>query len=89
MYQRIFSAKNSSPAKSSVFWIIGVVILESIISLLGLTGSVAILKGYLPDIISQEQLLKEGRFIIIVAKQSASESIIPVIAICELPILQV
>lgn len=82
MYQRIFSAENSSSAKKAVFfWIIGVIVLESIISLLGLTGAVAIVKGYIPDIISQEQLLSnKDELSLLVAKQSASESIIPAIA---------
>ncbi len=82
MYQRIFSAENSSSAKKAVFfWIFGVVFLESIISLLGLTGAVAIVKGHIPDIIIQEQLLSnKDELSLLVAKQSASESIIPAIA---------
>lgn len=82
MYQRIFSAENSSSAKKAVFfWIIGVIVLESIISLLGLTGAVAIAKGYIPDIISQEQLLSsKNELSLLMAEQSASESIIPAIA---------
>ena len=82
MYQRIFSAENSSSAKKAVFfWIFGVVFLESIISLLGLTGAVAIAKGHIPDIIIQEQLLSnKDELSLLVAKQSASESIIPAIA---------
>ena len=39
MYQRIFSAQDGGSAKKAVFfWIIGVVLLESVISMLGLNG---------------------------------------------------
>mgnify|MGYP006252930271 CR=1 FL=1 len=51
MYQRIFSAQDGGSAKKAVFfWIIGVVLLESVISMLGLAGSVAAAKGIIPDL---------------------------------------
>jgi Na+/proline symporter len=83
MYQRIFSAKDSSSAKKAVFfWIIGVVILESVISMLGLTGAIAVEKGIMPNLVAQEQsvlsIVSEASML--EAKQSASESIIPAIA---------
>jgi SSS family solute:Na+ symporter/sodium/proline symporter len=53
MYQRIFSARDGGSARKAVFfWIIGVVILESAISMLGLTGFVAVTKGIIPDIVA-------------------------------------
>ena len=56
MYQRIFSARDGGSAKKAVFfWIIGVVILESVISALGLTGFVAVTKGIIPDIVENPQ----------------------------------
>jgi len=51
MYQRIFSAKNASVARKAVlFWVVGVVVLESSISFLGLTGSVAAAQGLIPEL---------------------------------------
>jgi len=51
MYQRIFSARDGGTARKAVFfWVIGVVILESSISFLGLTGSVAAEQGLLTDL---------------------------------------
>jgi solute:Na+ symporter, SSS family len=51
MYQRIFSAKTASVARKAVFfWVIGVVVLESSISFLGLTGSVAAAQGLIPEL---------------------------------------
>ena len=56
MYQRIFSAKDGGSAKKAVFfWIIGVVVLESVISMLGLTGAVAASKGIIPDLVAEAQ----------------------------------
>ena len=83
MYQRIFSAKNGVSAKKAVFcWIIGVIILESVISLLGLVGSVAATKGIMPDIvkISQEGIQTFNEAAMLQARQSGSESVIPAIA---------
>jgi SSS family solute:Na+ symporter len=92
MYQRIFSAKDGGSAKKAVFfWVIGVIILESSISFLGLTGSVAVEKGLMPDLVQNEQqiVMQEARRLgeypsageMLSAKQSGSESIIPAIAI--------
>lgn len=84
MYQRIFSAKDSGSAKKAVFfWIIGVIVLESVISMLGLTGAVAVEKGLIPDLIAHEQSMlssTSNAASMLEAKQSASESIIPAIA---------
>ena len=83
MYQRIFSARDGGSAKKAVFfWIIGVVILESVISALGLTGFVAVTKGIIPDIVADAQSNISGSetFQILEARQSGSESIIPAIA---------
>ncbi|MDG1847930.1 MAG: hypothetical protein P8J35_04780, partial [Candidatus Marinimicrobia bacterium] len=92
MYQRIFSAKDGGSAKKAVFfWVVGVVILESSISFLGLTGSVAAEQGIMPDIVQNEQeivirnaelfglSISEGE--LLSARQSGSESVIPAIAI--------
>mgnify|MGYP003300007902 FL=1 len=92
MYQRIFSAKDGGSAKKAVFfWVIGVIILESSISFLGLTGSVAAEKGLIPDLVQNEQkivimeAMKEGSVPLnsdmLSARQSGSESVIPAIAI--------
>lgn len=83
MYQRIFSAKDGGSAKKAVlFWIIGVIVLESAISMLGLTGYVAVTKEIIPDLVAQEQssLLNHTEITMLEAKQAASESIIPAIA---------
>ena len=91
MYQRIFSAKDGGSAKKAVFfWIIGVIILESSISFLGLTGSVAADKGLMPDLVAESQLLviesasEVGKLPaeadMLSARQSGSESVIPAIA---------
>ena len=91
MYQRIFSAKDGGSAKKAVyFWIIGVVILESSISFLGLTGSVAADKGIMPDLVgnSQAVVINEAAQSgvaptdadMLSARQAGSESVIPAIA---------
>lgn len=70
MYQRIFSAQDGGQAQKAVFfWVIGVVVLESSISMLGLTGSVAAEQGLLMDLAAQ------GR--------AATENIIPALATSE------
>ena len=67
MYQRIFSAQDGGAAQKAVFfWVLGVVVLESAISLLGLTGSVAAGQGLIPN------LAEQGR--------AATENIIPTVA---------
>jgi len=91
MYQRIFSAKDGGSAKKAVyFWIIGVIILESSISFLGLTGSVAADKGLMPDLVgdSQAVVISEAAQSghaptdadMLSARQAGSESVIPAIA---------
>ena len=51
MYQRIFSAQDGGEAQKAVFfWIIGVVVLESAISLFGLTGAVAADQGIMTEL---------------------------------------
>ena len=83
MYQRIFSSKDSASAKKAVFfWIIGVIILESSVSMLGLTGYVATTKGIIPDMVAgaQESLVERSPSAMLEARQAGSESIIPAIA---------
>ena len=91
MYQRIFSAKDGGSAKKAVyFWIIGVVILESSISFLGLTGSVAADKGIMPDLVGNSQVVVINEAAqsgvaptdadMLSARQAGSESVIPAIA---------
>ena len=81
MYQRIFSAKDGGSAKKAVFfWIIGVVILESVVSMLGLTGMVAATKGIIPDLVSDAQTGITDPVKLLEARQSGSESVIPAIA---------
>ena len=83
MYQRIFSAQDGGSAKKAVFfWIIGVVLLESVISMLGLTGSVAAAKGIIPDLVHNAQsgipIINDRAML--EARQAGSESVIPAIA---------
>ena len=81
MYQRIFSAESGGSAKKAVFfWIIGVIILESAISMLGLTGSVAAAKGIIPDMVAKAQAGLVEPTALLDARQSGSESVIPTIA---------
>ena len=83
MYQRLFSARNAGSAKKAVFyWIFGVIILESVISMLGLVGSVAVTKGIIPNLVEQAQLglIEPNQQSLLEARQSGSESIIPAIA---------
>ena len=81
MYQRIFSAKDGGSAKKAVlFWIIGVVILESVVSMLGLTGAVAASKGIIPDLVADAQVGITDPVALLEARQSGSESVIPAIA---------
>ncbi|TQE94643.1 MAG: sodium:solute symporter family protein [Spiribacter salinus] len=73
-YQRIFSAENGGQAQKAVFfWIVGVVVLETAISFLGLTGSVAYDQGVITS------LGLEGR--------TATENIIPAAATQALPVV--
>ena len=81
MYQRIFSARDGGSAKKAVFfWIIGVVVLESVISMLGLTGAVAASKGIIPDLVAEAQIGITDPGALLEARQSGSESVIPAIA---------
>ena len=83
MYQRIFSAKDGGSAKKAVFfWIIGIIVLESVISMLGLVGSVAANKGIIPDIVkdAQSSIQIFNDQAMLEARQSGSESVIPAIA---------
>ena len=81
MYQRIFSARDGGSAKKAVFfWIIGVVVLESVISMLGLTGAVAATKGIIPDLVAEAQVGLTNPGALLEARQSGSESVIPAIA---------
>jgi SSS family solute:Na+ symporter/sodium/proline symporter len=83
MYQRIFSARDGSSAKKAVFfWIIGVFVLESAISMLGLTGAVATAKGLIPDLVADAQsaLVNPTESALLEARQAGSESVIPAIA---------
>ena len=83
MYQRIFSAKDGVSAKKAVFfWIIGVIVLESAISMLGLTGAVAASKGLIPDLVADAQgvLVDSTEVALLEARQAGSESVIPAIA---------
>ena len=51
MYQRIFSAKDGNAAQKAVFfWVIGVVVLESAVYFVGLTGAVAADQGLIPEL---------------------------------------
>ena len=83
MYQRIFSARDGGSAKKAVFfWIIGVIVLESAISMLGLTGAVATAKGLIPDLVADAQsaLVNPTEGSLLEARQAGSESVIPAIA---------
>ena len=81
MYQRIFSAKNGGSAKKAVFfWIFGVIILEIVISLLGLVGFVAAIKGFIPNLVMEAQIGLTDTRALIEARQSGSEWVIPAIA---------
>ena len=81
MYQRIFSARDGGSAKKAVFfWIIGVVALESVVSMLGLTGAVAATKGIIPDLVADAQTGITDQVKLLEARQSGSESVIPAIA---------
>jgi len=72
MYQRIFSAKDGISARKAIlFWVVGVALLESCISFLGLAGSVAAEKGLITDLAAQGK--------------DATEFIIPTLALELMP----
>ena len=90
MYQRIFSAQDGGAARKAVFfWVIGVVILEAAVSFLGLTGSVAVEQGLLPNDaatkMAEAQAAGKSVGDVLSAFQDGSESIIPAIALGGLP----
>tara|TARA_A100001037_G_scaffold303329_1_gene337047 strand:- start:7868 stop:9430 length:1563 start_codon:yes stop_codon:yes gene_type:complete len=91
MYQRIFSARDVGAAKKAVFfWIFGVIILESVIGMLGLTGAVAASKGIIPDLVAvaQIEITNPTADAMLEARQVGSESVIPAIArYADLPII--
>ena len=92
MYQRIFSAESGGAARKAVFfWVIGVVILESAVSFLGLTGAVAVEQGILQDAAGtgREAALAAGGSAkdALDAFKDGSESIIPSIALEGLPLI--
>jgi len=79
MYQRIFSSENGGEAKKAVFfWIIGVIVLETAISFLGLAGSVAAEQGMIPDLFGGGPADVESNL---------SENVIPMLAADALPLV--
>jgi solute:Na+ symporter, SSS family len=79
MYQRIFSSRTAGTAKKAVlFWVFGVILLESSIYLLGLTGSVAAEQGLIP------QLFAGGAAD---TAENLSENIIPTLATQAVPLV--
>jgi len=72
----------SGAKKAVFFWIIGVIVLESAISMLGLTGAVATAKGLIPDLVADAQsaLVNPTEGALLEARQAGSESVIPAIA---------
>lgn len=97
MYQRIFSARDGGSARKAVFfWVIGVVVLESVVTLLGLTGSVAAEKGIIPDLVGDAQAAVVAEFqeagepltdaALLTALKDGSEFVIPAIARHGLPL---
>ena len=72
IYQRIFSARSARAARKAVlFWVIGVIVLESAIALFGLAGSAAAEQGLISDLGAQGV--------------AATETIIPIVALQALP----
>ena len=72
VYQRICSARDAGNARRAVgFWVVGVIVLESAISLMGLTGSVAAEQGLMPDLAAMGP--------------GATETVIPTLALSVLP----
>lgn len=92
MYQRIFSARDGGSARKAVFfWVIGVVVLESAVGFLGLTGAVAVESGILPNLAGDARAAAMAAGAspgdVLSAFQDGSESIIPSIAIDGLPLI--
>lgn len=79
MYQRIFSARDSGVASKAVFiWVFGVILLESSIAMLGLTGSVAATQGIIPELFPGGAAHTTANL---------SENVIPTLAIQALPLI--
>jgi solute:Na+ symporter, SSS family len=79
MYQRIFSARTGGVAtKAVIIWVFGVVLLESSIAMLGLTGSVAAQQGLIPELFPGD---------VVHATTNLSENVIPTLAIQALPLV--
>lgn len=86
VYQRIFSARDGGSAKKAVFfWVIGVVVLESAVSFLGLVGSVGVEQGLLTDSAAamRDAAIAQGMAPGDVLKeyQAGSELVIPKVAL--------
>lgn len=80
MYQRIFSASDGGSAKKAVLvWVFGVILLESAISFLGLTGSVAAGQGLIPELFAGGGPAD--------TPENLSENIIPTIATQAVPLI--
>ncbi|MEX2529162.1 MAG: sodium:solute symporter family protein [Gemmatimonadota bacterium] len=78
VYQRIFSAQDGGTARKAVlFWVVGVIFLESGVAFLGLTGSVAASQGLLPELFVGGMAN---------TTENLSENVIPEIALGAVPI---
>lgn len=78
MYQRIFSARDGANAKKAVLvWVLGVIFLESSISFLGLTGSVAAGQGIIPELFAAGGPADVA--------ENLSENVIPTVAVMAVP----
>jgi solute:Na+ symporter, SSS family len=79
MYQRIFSAKDGGSARKAVlFWVFGVMLLETSIYMLGLTGSVAATQGMIPELFGGGPADTTANL---------SENVIPVLATQAVPLV--
>lgn len=79
MYQRIFSARSAGSASKAVgIWVFGVILLESSIAFLGLTGSVAATQGIIPELFPGGPAHTTANL---------SENVIPTLAIQALPLV--
>jgi solute:Na+ symporter, SSS family len=80
MYQRIFGARDAGTAKKAVLvWVLGVMVLESAIYFLGLTGSVAAGQGIIPELFPGGGPAD--------TPANLSENVIPVVAMQAVPML--
>jgi len=79
MYQRIFGARSAGTAKKAVLiWVFGVMLLETSIYFLGLTGSVAAGQGIIPELFPGAGPADTAA--------NLSENVIPVIATQAVPL---